>query len=352
MKKTLVLASLLAAFGAASAQSSVTMYGFLDEGIGRAIVADSAASAKLVVNPGTSDIGGFRFGIRGTEAIGGGLMGKFGIEASDTDGTTGTGKGAAAENGTAGVPGFNLGTRAAWVGVAGGFGEVRIGRHATIGVMNAGSQTNFGWRGTNSQAKLGLRGGIDYQDIPVTVTTATTGTTAAAGVGANPNGANSRVSGAITFLSANYSGFTFAGQAALADNNKYNGTSKQGYTALAAGYAAGPLKVEGYMSNAGGMKSTYLGGQYNFGMVTAGLGYTANENMAAVANKGITARAKASFGAADVGLEFTKQTTGLKQTGIELGMDYNLSPRTALTIALNKTTNFQAGYYAGVRHGF
>jgi predicted porin len=332
MKKTLVLASLLAAFGAASAQSSVTMYGLLDEGLGKAI-GTAAAPQKLQLNPGTADIGGFRFGIRGSEAIGGGLTAKFGLEASDSRGDTGTGKGAADnENNVVGPAGFNLGTRAAWVGLAGGFGDIRFGRHATIAVMNAGTQTNFGWRGTNSQAVLGLRGGIDYQ-------TAT-------------DGAASRTSAAITFLSPNYSGFSFAGQASLKDDNFYNGPTKKGYTSLAANYTGGPLTVQGYTSNAGGSKSNFLGASYAFGPVLGALSYTANTSTTAVKNTGITARAKATFGAFQPGIEVTKQTTGLKKTGIEIGTDYNLSPRTALTVALNKTTAYTAGYYAGVRHAF
>lgn len=338
MKKTLVLASLLAAFGAASAQSSVTVYGQLDQGLGRDIVSSAAgvASAKMQLNPGTADIGGFRFGVRGTEALGNGLSAKFGIEATDSRGDNGSGKGANdSENNAAGAAGtFNLGARAAWVGLSGGFGELRFGRHATIGVLNAGTQTNFGWRGTNSQAKLGLRGGIDMQ-------TAT-------------NGAASRTSAAVTFLSANYSGFSFAAQASLKDDNFYNGPTKRGYTSVAANYSAGPLTVQGYTSNAGGAKSNFVGASYNFGMALAGLSYTANtaNTAGAVANKGITARVKGTFGAFQPGLEITKVTTGTKPTGVEFGTDYNLSPRTALTFLANKTTNYQSGYFAGVRHAF
>jgi predicted porin len=314
MKKTLVLASLLAAFGAASAQSSVTLYGYGDQGLGKSIVA-TGTTTKVQLNPGTSDVGGVRIGLRGTEALGNGLSAKFGLETGTIGGDTG-------------ADALNF-SRAAWFGLAGGFGEVRLGRHATIAVMNAGTQTNFGWRGTNSQVGLGLRGGIDCQ-------------TAACG-------ASSRTSAALTFLSANYSGLTFAAQASLKDDGYY---AAKGGTQFAVGYAAGPLKAEANMTNMGGAKTQYVGAQYAFGSVTAGLGYMGTESVAAVKNAGITARVKAKFGAADVGLEVTKQTKLAKATGVELAMDYNLSPRTALTAAVNKTTDMNAGYYAGVRHAF
>jgi hypothetical protein len=151
-------------------------------------------------------------------------------------------------------------------------------------------------------------------------------------------------------LSANYSGFTFGVQASLKDDGYYG--SAKGGTQFAAGYAAGPLKVEGNLTDMGGAKTSYVGAQYNFGMFTGGLGMMTTETAAAVKNAGFTVRGKASFGAADVGLEITKQTKNAKATGIELGMDYNLSPRTALAVALNKTTNLEAGFFAGVRHAF
>jgi predicted porin len=341
MKKTLVLASLLAAFGAASAQSSVTLYGYGDIGYGKGIVAKGATSVTEM-NPGTADVGGIRVGIKGTEALGGGLTAKFGLETGSIAGDTG-----------ATALDFS---RALWVGVAGGFGDVRLGRHATVGVLNSGTQSNFSWRGTSSQIKLGLRGGIDCQTYvapvaPVAASAAgVTPVVAAVAAAAATCGAASRTSAALTFLSANYSGLTFAGQVSLKDDGYYGAT--KGGTQLAVAYAAGPLKVEGNTTDMGGAKTTYVGGQYAFGNVTAGLGYMSTDNNTGTKNAGITARAKATFGAIDLGLEVTKQTKLTKRTGVELGMDYNLSPRTALTVAVNKTTDFDAGYFAGVRHAF
>jgi general bacterial porin, GBP family len=331
MKKTLVLASLLAAFGAASAQSSVTLYGYGDQGLGKAVVANLLptataaqiaahdAAVKLQLNPNTSDVGGLRIGIKGTESLGGGMSAKFQLESNSILGDTGGGA-------------FDF-SRAAWFGLAGSMGEVRLGRHATIAVINSGTQTNFGWRGTNSQVALGLRAGIDCQTATCTP--------------------SSRESAAITFLSANYSGLTFAAQTTLKADGYYGAT--KGATQFAVGYAAGALKVEANTTNMGGPKTSYVGAQYNFGGVTGALGFMGTNdglNTPTSKNAGITARAKATFGAIDAGLEVTKQTKNAKRTGVELGMDYNLSPRTALTAAVNKTTDYSTGVFAGVRHAF
>lgn len=64
-------AAALAAFGAAHAQSSVTMYGRADATVGRPIGSDN-----LVVNNGT----GSRLGFRGVEDLGGGLSAFFTLE--------------------------------------------------------------------------------------------------------------------------------------------------------------------------------------------------------------------------------------------------------------------------------
>jgi len=81
MKKSLIALAALAAVGAASAQSSVTLYGLIDIGYGsqKTISRDGAASIK---SSGVMDGGqaGNRIGFRGTEDLGGGLKANFVIE--------------------------------------------------------------------------------------------------------------------------------------------------------------------------------------------------------------------------------------------------------------------------------
>lgn len=116
MKKSLIVLSLLGAWaGAASAQTSVTIYGVADVGISRTDT--SASSPVWSMDSGIHS--GSRLGFRGTEDLGGGLSANFAIE-----------NGYNLDTGTA-AQGGRLFGRQAWVGLKGGFGAVRLGRQYT-----------------------------------------------------------------------------------------------------------------------------------------------------------------------------------------------------------------------------
>ena len=142
MKKSLIALAALAATSA-FAQSSVTLYGRAEAGVDLAYRATTSAStvstsvvggvASPSVTSGVTNstskpgfrvqdgnnqgLGSSRFGMRGTEDLGGGLKANFVLEAGLNldDGSTGNGGG-------------NFFSRSAWVGLSGGFGEVRLGR--------------------------------------------------------------------------------------------------------------------------------------------------------------------------------------------------------------------------------
>lgn len=105
MKKSLIALAVLAASGAAMAQSSVQAYGLIDLVFHK----DKGAAAALT----SGGVNTSRWGLKGTEDLGGGLKANFLIE-----------QGFAADKGTA-VGGFN---RQAYIGLAGGFGEVKLGK--------------------------------------------------------------------------------------------------------------------------------------------------------------------------------------------------------------------------------
>ena len=66
MKKSLIALAALGAFaGAASAQSSVTLYGRVDLAVGKGV-----GTANKTINNGS----GSRFGVRGVEDVGGGRV--------------------------------------------------------------------------------------------------------------------------------------------------------------------------------------------------------------------------------------------------------------------------------------
>lgn len=122
MKKTLLAAALLAGFaGAASAQSSVTLYGVLDGGL-------RYSSVSLANGTGVTNFGGAygvqsgnRWGMKGVESLGNGNNAMFQIESGFDLG-----------NG-AGQQGGRLFGRASWVGLQNNaWGDVRLGRMTNL----------------------------------------------------------------------------------------------------------------------------------------------------------------------------------------------------------------------------
>ena len=75
MKKSLIALAVLAASGAAMAQSSVTMYGVADLSLAKSNGVSAQMSGNGVMNNGNS-----RLGVRGVEDLGGGLKASFNFE--------------------------------------------------------------------------------------------------------------------------------------------------------------------------------------------------------------------------------------------------------------------------------
>jgi len=109
MKKTLLALAAIAASTASFAQSSVTLYGVVDASV------ESVKGDKTVTRVSSSNLSSSRLGFKGTEDLGGGLKANFVLESPVT-----------VDTGAAGTATFW--DRAAWVGIAGGFGDVRLGR--------------------------------------------------------------------------------------------------------------------------------------------------------------------------------------------------------------------------------
>ena len=184
MKKSLIALAALAATSA-FAQSSVTLYGRAEAGVdlgyrattsnststvftpvAGAVVATNAGGAGAVAKPGfriqdgnNQGLGSSRFGMRGTEDLGGGLKANFVMEAGLNldDGSTGNGGG-------------NFFSRSAWVGLSGGFGEVRLGRqvlgsfavHAN-GLVNGSASGLYETGTTMAQGGVRFSNAIQYR---------------------------------------------------------------------------------------------------------------------------------------------------------------------------------------------
>jgi len=128
MKKGIVALAVLGAFsGAALAQSSVTLYGILDVNymweekpttVGTGTATRVQQESVSAINSGHQF--GNRWGLRGSEDIGGGLKAIFTLESGfDLD------------RGTSGQGGRLFG-RQAWAGLSGGWGDLVAGRIATF----------------------------------------------------------------------------------------------------------------------------------------------------------------------------------------------------------------------------
>ncbi len=133
MKKSLLALAVLGAFaGAASAQSSVTLYGIVDVGYSFIDHERDGISSISGIDPGLQS--GNRLGFRGSEALGRGLNAIFQIEAGFNLDTGASGQSSAA------VPGFpgtgvsnRLFGRIALAGLQGDFGTLALGRFGTVG---------------------------------------------------------------------------------------------------------------------------------------------------------------------------------------------------------------------------
>ncbi len=134
MKKLVMAAAVLGAFaGTAQAQTSVTLYGIADGDV--RFDKTNIGTLRSVDSGGES---GSRWGIRGTEDLGGGLRANFifeqGIDITDNGSPQGNvAGGASAGFGGASTQNHNstgsrLFGRTATVGLAGPFGEIRFGR--------------------------------------------------------------------------------------------------------------------------------------------------------------------------------------------------------------------------------
>jgi len=116
MKKSLIALAVLAAAGAASAQSSVQLYGVADIWAGQAKITANGEDLYKQTKVDSGGVNTSRWGLKGAEDLGGGLKATFQLE-----------QGFALDSGKADA-GFN---RVTTVGLSGDFGAVTVGRDWT-----------------------------------------------------------------------------------------------------------------------------------------------------------------------------------------------------------------------------
>ncbi len=364
MKKPLVVVAALAACAAASAQSSVTLFGVVDaavrnvsnksesvNGFGPAVGA--RASRTELANSGLSSS---RIGFRGVEDLGGGLAAGFWLEAplGNDDGGP--------------APGLAF-TRRSTVSLSGALGEIRLGRDKTATVYNEETFDPFGDTGI---------GGTLIVDANETAT---------AGSAFAGNAAYKRSSNMVQyFLPRNLGGFYGNLEYAFHERVRTSPdtipgsdrTSTGRHAGARVGYANGPLDIAAsYAQNdtsvttgtgnaaiarTGNIKSFNLGATYDFGVAKVfGLvsrSKDARDPLNAIAQTqdvdltgyllGVTVPVgpgliRASY--AQVRYDdnrlpaFGASTADPKANKLALGYVHNLSKRTALYGTLARVTN-------------
>lgn len=130
MKKSLLALAALGAFaGVAHAQSSVTLYGIIDEGFN----VNTNVKGQHLYNLSAGVLQGSRWGLRGTEDLGGGLKAIFVLENGFDENTGKMNQG-----------GLLFG-RQAYVGLSSNYGTVTLGRQYDsvvdyVGPLEVGDQ--------------------------------------------------------------------------------------------------------------------------------------------------------------------------------------------------------------------
>lgn len=339
MKKTLIALAAVAATSA-FAQSTVTLYGVVDQGYNTDKKTVAGVASK--VTGLTSILSGSRFGFKGTEDLGGGLKANFVMEYSVAPDEKTT----------------SMDNRQSFVGLSGGFGTVNLGRQYT---QIHGVQGSFDANG-NATAAGWLGGGTS------TV----------------------RQSNAIVYTTPTFNGFSAAvelGHAEVAQTPSVVGNAGN-TTAVGLNYANGPLTVKAAVESIKLTKLTYtapgaaaadlsdalatrkassIGASYDLGVVklmavttTAKAGSAADAGKVTTNNYGVSAPVGAVTLNATVsnGKYIDSGAAAVKTSGYQVGANYSLSKRTTAYALLGQGKNKAASaskhdtFAVGVRHTF
>jgi predicted porin len=374
MKKSLIALAVMAAAGAASAQSSVTLFGIVDATIAYGRANGTGNDSRTQVT--NSGYNSSRLGFRGTEDLGGGMSASFWLEGSlgNDDGTAGqripqTNRTSVHANDGAGLV-FN---RRSTVSLAGTWGELRIGRDYTPNFWNLTIFDPFGTNGVGTTLTLvGPAGGL--------------------GVGGANTFANVGTRGVIVrasndvgyFLPPNLGGIygqinVWTGDDAAPAAGEAQSDGNGG--GLRLGFGSGPFNVAASWARtkffAGDYTTWNIGGQWDFGMAKVMAHYTRDERdaVAEVDGNGFLVGALVPVGAGEIRVSYSQYEIDFlgsepRARQLALGYVHNLSKRTAVytTVAHVRNRDGAAvtlngafmgaggrnstGFDLGIRHSF
>lgn len=351
VKKNLVaVAALMAVAGAAQAQSSVKLYGYVEAAVG---------SFEYAHDPADTDKAGFRttrvesgqmmtsfLGFSGSEDLGGGLKAEFALETF-----IGADTGATLTNVATGFWG-----RGSYVALSGGFGKVALGQYDNPLFTSGYTYNPFG-------SSMGFSPTMRHL-YAINVPAISGPTPHNLGVAFDTGFVNS-----VTYESPVMAGFQLIGQ--YSPKESASTTAKNSWS-VAGSYNAGPLSAMVTYVKAGSavaygpeQKVIDFGASYDFGVAKAFLQYTdmdykaVNDETIRNYQIGVSvplsdkASVLASFGQQKA--EFTGFGTS-KDDIFSLGYEYALSKRTGVygVFSNNRQTDLKSGqiYAVGVKHSF
>jgi len=309
MKSYLVLSALAVAAGAVNAQSSVTLYGVADAAVER--VKGATSTTRMV----SGQQQGSRWGLRGSEDLGGGLKAVFQFEAGLNITTGELGQGGRAFG------------RQSYVGLAGDFGAIRLGRQYSP-MDDVASVI-----GTKVYDVLSV--------VPI--------------IG---NGDYNRVNNALTYLSPSFGGTSMQVQYSQGENRASGDPSKDfgKQFSLHALHSNGPLTagvglmrvLDGNGTEPGRqpINAVLLVGAYDFGVVKLSAYFDKEDKGAEdLSVFGVSAARKFGETTVSVGLAQARNVTGSAvaadddATIVTLQASHNLSKRTAIYGHLTAVSN-------------
>jgi predicted porin len=322
MKRIALAAALMTAFaGSAMAQSSVSLYGRINTSVE---YRDTGISNTTVMANNAS-----RWGLKGSEDLGGGLNAFFQLES-----------GFNSDNGAQSQPGRSFG-REAFIGMKGSFGQLKAGRitsalyYATIDYIG-----NF-----NHNT------GVTSEDNFYTL--------------------NFTSDNAVEYTSPSFGGFVVA----LTTNARENTVPQTNEAVLS--YDQGALHLGGgysetkSSSGANVVKGYSLAGSYTMGAFTAGVAYNSGDYTTLGRRNHVQVTGMYAFGANELHLSYgmSDSYSNVADTGasqLVVGYNYNLSKRTKVyafwmgdkndqyaTLAPVAAADHKGSIFgAGVRHNF
>ena len=354
MKKTLVAVAALAFVGVASAQSSVTLSGSIDVSVGKnqlkqtgAFPGAAAADPGPNVNSGTQN--GSRWGMSGTEDLGGGMSAIFNLVSGfNVD------KGSSAQGGL-------LFGRQAWAGLKGGFGQITAGRQETIMANGpwaiTGGYANYdAWANTTFNGGFGNAASIAHDAV--------------------------RKNDSLLYMTPDMGGFKAKLMWAPGENGIAGGTNNSNYWSLGLDYYNGPIGLTfAYESDkvlnvaaltpsgtaaAKNQKQWGLGASYDLGVVKL-MGSIERASLATADDRGYALGLSAPLGPVSLDFEYAREKTTIagvyasKATALNARVNYPLSKRTKFYVLFSdgQSRTAVAGakqnldrFQVGMRHVF